>query len=275
MSIYKYLEYREFLTSELKRRKEIQPSFTQEKLAEQCGMRNTYLSNVLKGRGNFNSDQIYALAHHLKLNESETHYLFLLKEYDQCTVAARKNKLKTEIESSRSKMNRTEAHISAKVRKDEPLLLMKYYSDPLVKVVHLMLQIPRYASNVSKISGELNIQPRQLRETLDILTETEMIRFKGNQVEVLQKNFHLPKESPMLLPHQLMMRSRSSQKLMETQPERRYSFSVTFSGTEKTRAHIHQQFLEFLKGVEKEVKDAPSENAYQINFDLFPWNETD
>jgi uncharacterized protein (TIGR02147 family) len=273
MGIYEHLDYRKYLYSELKRRKDEGLGFTQDQLAQASGLRNTYLTNVLKGRGNFNSDQIYALAANLKLSQKETDYLFLLKELDQTTSTTRKQTLKLQIEAIREESKKTENYISAKVRQAEHDLIMRYYSDPMIKVVHIMLQIPRYAQNHLNIGEDLNIQKNYLRKILATLVELDIIKLKEKTVEVLQKNFHLSKESPMLLPHQILMRQKSGQRLQEVSSDRRYSFSVTFSATEETRQFIHQKYLEFLKEIESSVKESKSENAYQINFDLFPWND--
>lgn len=77
----------------------------------------------------------------------------------------------------------------------------------------------------------------------------------------------------MLVPHQSLMRMRSLARLQELPAEKRYSFSVTFSTSERIREQIQQKFLALLKEIEPLVKGGASENAYQINFDLFPWND--
>jgi uncharacterized protein (TIGR02147 family) len=274
MSIYAYLEYRHFLAEEIKKRKKTGLGVTQAELAKACGMQNTYLTNVLKGRGHFNSDQIYALASNLKLSEEETNYLFLLKEYEQSASAERKEKLKRQLDAFKQQALKSEKYISAKPPADEQALLMKYYGDPMNKIVHLLLQIPRYTENYSRAAIDLNIQKKYLQKILETLIELKMIEFKDDKTAlVLKKNFHLPKESLMLLPHQLLMRQKAAQRLLEVPIDKRYSFSVTFSATEEVRRSIQQKFLEFLKDIEQLVKEAESENAYQINFDLFPWND--
>ncbi len=273
MSIFNYLGYREFLDFEIKRRKRSLPGFTQASLAKAAGIRTSYLTNVLKGRGNFNSDQIDALAQQLKLRPEETYYLFLLKEYDQSTMPARKISIWREIERLQEASKKTESHISVKVRTENQNLITKYYGDPLIKIVHVLLQVPKYAGEPTKIAEDLNISSRYLQKVLDVLQELSIISFKDKVIEVLEKNFHLPKESPMLLPHQTLVRLKSTQRLQEVEIDKRYSFSVTFTGTEETRSDIQKKFLEFIQGIEKTVKKAPAENAYQLNFDLFPWND--
>jgi len=272
MSIFEHLDYRDFLIKELKKRKKGLESFTQSSLAEATGIRSTYLTNVLKGRGNFNSDQIYAIAKELKMNPSETQYFFLLKEYDQSVSKERKQDLLLQINKLRTEVLKTENYIQAKVRKDNSEFIMKYYSDPYIKVIHVLLQIPRFSKNYLKISEALNIQNSYLKSILEILVDLNIISINEKSVEVIEKNFHLPKDSPMLLPHQILMRSKSTQRLQELATDQRYSFSVTFTGTEETRKIIHTKFLELLKEAEPVVKNTSGENVYQMNFDLFPWN---
>jgi uncharacterized protein (TIGR02147 family) len=272
-NVFAYLDYREFLTDCFKALKESGLGFTQESLAKAASLRSTYLTNVLKGRGNFNSDQIYAIANALKLNASESHYLFLLKEYDQCLAAGRKKLLKDEIEKLQQKMLKIENNISIKVRRDEHALIMKYYSDPMIMIVHSMLQISRFAENWPSLTTALTIQKSYLQKLIETLIELELIIVKETRATVLQKNFHLPKESPMLLPHQTLMRQKSSQRLQEVPIEKRFSFSALFTANEETRQQVHQKFLEFLRSIEPLIKEADAQNAYQLNCDLFPWND--
>ena len=46
---------------------------------------------------------------------------------------------------------------------------------------------------------------------------------------------------------------------------------TTFSADEQTFRKIQEQFQIFLKEVEKLARKASDENAFQMNFDLFPW----
>ena len=50
-----------------------------------------------------------------------------------------------------------------------------------------------------------------------------------------------------------------------------YSFSATITGSDETREALHEAWLGFLKKAESLVKESRSEKAFQINFDLFPW----
>ena len=103
MSIFEYLDYRLGLRAVLEKRKKDTPGFTQTRLADQSGIKNTYLTNVLKGRGNFSSDQIFALAKNLKLGRLETQFLFVLRELDQTLMPERRLLLQSELQALRQK----------------------------------------------------------------------------------------------------------------------------------------------------------------------------
>ena len=275
MSIFEYLDYRLGLLAILEKRKKDTPGFTQTRLADQSGIKNTYLTNVLKGRGNFSSDQIFALAKNLKLSRLETQFLFVLRELDQTVMPERRLLLQSELQALRQKAKKTEHRIATQVADDDPERVVRYYSDPQIKIVHILLQIPRFANNPALLGPTLGLQPDAVNRVLEVLIDLAIIRYETKSIQVLKKNYHLPKESPMLLAHQVLMRLKSAERLQVVSPEKRYSFSVTFSTSESTRAAIHEEFLQFLAKIESQVKSSVGENAYQINFDLFPWNNLD
>jgi DNA-binding IclR family transcriptional regulator len=135
----------------------------------------------------------------------------------------------------------------------------------------VFLQVARYAQDPSSIAEAAGIGPERLEKIFATLRELGIVAFEKKTAIVLQKNFHLPKDSPMLLPHQTLMRTLATQRLVELPPEQRYSLAVTFSASEETRRKLHSRFLEFLKEAENLVKGSKSEGVYQMNFDLFPW----
>ena len=53
--------------------------------------------------------------------------------------------------------------------------------------------------------------------------------------------------------------------------ERALSFSVAFTADRITHDSIRQEFLLYPAKIEQLVSDCPDTDAYQLNFDLFPW----
>ena len=96
----------------------------------------------------------------------------------------------------------------------------------------------------------------------------------GAQLTVVGRNKHLPKDNPLCGPHQALMRLKSIDQMQRLSSEEAYSFSATITGTEETLAEIREAYLAFVKKAETIVKPAPSKKAFQMNFDLFPWEIT-
>jgi hypothetical protein len=59
---------------------------------------------------------------------------------------------------------------------------------------------------------------------------------------------------------------------MESLPsDQSYSFSVIFAADASVQEIARRRFLDYVKSLEGLVREAPSRETYQINFDLLPW----
>ncbi len=268
--IYKYLNHLDFLRDTLKERKLKYPSFTQAKLAKEAEIQPTYLSNCLKARANLSSDQCFSLAEALKLDDNETDYLILLREKDHCTKESRREKLLSQIESIRRIHLRTEKNLDLK-KPSGPAYQMEYYSDPLNKIVHVLLGIPEYQKDPKKIGQDLQLSGKKVQSILATLEKLELVEFTKGSYRVLQKGFHLDNQSPMTWAHQSLIRMRSIHRLSELDEDEKYSFSATLSASPEAKAQIQAEFIKFLKKAKEVVSSAPAKTVYQINFDLFNW----
>ena len=63
----------------------------------------------------------------------------------------------------------------------------------------------------------------------------------------------------------------SAQQVMKLATDQRCAYSMTFAADEKTRARIHEMFLKLLREIEVPIREASSDEVYQMNFDLFAW----
>lgn len=274
MSIYNYLDYRQYISDEVSQRKKLGSSLNFSKLSSKSGIQNTYLSNALKGRAHLNSDQIFSVAQVLQLETAETDYLLLLLEHNKSDNKERKKILKEKIINIQNEMKKTEKHLKAKaLDQDYARNLTDYYLDPYTQVIHVMLGLEGNSSLPENIAAALGISDAHMESCLQALKKVHFIEISAEGVvSVLKKNHHLPKDSTLCLPHQLLMRMKSIDHMQRVPKERRHSVSVAFSGDQQTAEKIHSSFLDFLKSCEPVVKKASATEAFQLNFDLFPWD---
>ena len=90
-SIYKHSDYRSVIKTRLiLLKKRSGKGFSMDRLAKYCRLQRTYLSAVLHGRGDLNSDQIFMVCQFLEMSEDEYHYTSLMHECERSAFSERK-----------------------------------------------------------------------------------------------------------------------------------------------------------------------------------------
>lgn len=271
MSIYSHLTYRPALQEILENERKMGVKRTLRGLAEDVGLQASFLTNVLKGRFDFNADQLFAIAIALEIPSREIKYLLQLLEHERSVNPQRKRELKKEIESQRQQHFKTEKHISSKTVEMSSDAMAEYYLDPFMPLVHLYLKISPYDKEPLRLAKTIGISDDHLRKIFGVLVRIGCIAPEGTHYKVLFQNHHLPKENPLCDPHQSIIRMKAIDQMQRLDHHQKYSFSATISGSEETREELQAEFLEFLKKAEALVRDSKNEKIYQMNFDLFPW----
>ncbi len=270
---YQFVDYRKALVAIVQRRRQTESTLTYARVAEAGKVQATYFSNVLKGRGDFSSDQLFLILSFLAAEESERDYCLLLLDWNRCEVPARKSSLKERVEAFRQKFLATQRHLTATPVNPESTGDIEYYLDPMVQIVHVYLGLPAYAKDVKKIQSEIGLSAEHLQRTLRLLERLGYVQLdRHGHYKSVVKNRHLPQTSPVCLPHQTLMRLKSAEQMSRLPDSHRYHVSVTLSTAPEVLDEIRAEFLVFLKKAEAAVKGAPEEKVFQMNFDLFPWS---
>lgn len=273
-SVFKYLNYRQLLADRASIRKKARAGWTLHRLASQAGLHPPFLTNVLKERAHLNADQLYALARALDLTDEEGAFALLLLEYERSAHAERRERLRTRIEGIAREKNKTDAHLSAPKVEATTEEITRFYINPELQLVHAFLGVERFARRPALIGRALNIDAGTVEALVRELIELGYARETPAGLEKTRKSLHLPKESPLCAPQQLLMQYRALQHQQLLPESSRYNFAVTFTADDGTREKIHAEFLQFLSRIEKWVREAPSAEVYQLRFDLFPWSRS-
>jgi uncharacterized protein (TIGR02147 family) len=272
VSVFKHLKYRSAIEEVVESRRNLPGKFTLRSLAFEAGMQASFLTNVLKGRFDFNADQMFALTQALGLSSAERDYLMLLLEHERSVFKARKEELKKKIEEIRKENQKSEKHLSVKAVELSSDAQAQYYLDPFAQLTLVYLNLAPYSKSPEKLGSTLGISQQHLGEILQILTTTGDVVREGMHYKVVARNRHLPKRNPLSGPHLTMMRLKSIDQLQRLSVDQSYSHSVTFTGTEETKEALSDAYLSFLKKAESIVRPAKSEKVFQMSFDLFPWD---
>ena len=274
MSIYRSTDYREIIAQLIKDKKSENSKFGLAQLAEGIGVQATYISRVVSGTRDLSQDQLHELAKYFALSEQERSFMLLLLEYSRTGLAWRKRELHRQIGAIQAEHRAVNKNIKAtKVQPtvDDPMA--KIYLDPTISLIMHFLNIPRYLNDRSLIVKELGLSTFQFERAIEILKEAGAIGVgKGGKFELLKPHIHMDTESPLTATYIAALRQLTIHHIHKIPQTEKTGFSATFTGNEAARIAIHEKFLKFLKETEQIVKDAPADEVYQINFDLFPWS---
>jgi uncharacterized protein (TIGR02147 family) len=274
MNIYRYSDYRQIIKKLVEQTKKTDSSVNYSTLASALRVQKTHISKILKGSAHLSSDQLYLLIDFFKLTLEEGNYLSLLIEKERTGIAPRRQQLEAKIGAIQSQHRDTRKTLKAKmIESEESKAYAEYYLDPLMTIVDVFLMVPQYQKNPQSISKILGIGEGHLKRILSTMEKLKMIKRdeKEKSYYPLQNDTILTKDSPLCSPHQVLLRLLSAFHALRIPADERFNFSMTIATDARTRAYIHDKFLEFLRAIESEIKSSQPEEIYQINFELFPW----
>ena len=174
----------------------------------------------------------------------------------------------------RQKYLKAETHLKRTVVETPDAAADLYYLNADMQLVHMFLTIDRYARHPSRIKDDLGISTADFDIILTELLKRGFIERSEGRFIIKRFAVHLSPDSPLYRPHFAILRQRCAHQLQRLPREQAYGFSATFSATEEVRREVHRRFLEMLREVEPDIRDAACEGVYQMEFSLFPWTYT-
>jgi uncharacterized protein (TIGR02147 family) len=275
---FEFTDYKGLLRESLLARKAISPHFTFQKMAEACGVQKTYLSRSLgDSKVHLSSDALHAAALFLEFTQDQRDYLILLAQAERSTLPSRRGELLGKIDSLRRKYRKSESAIAgSEVIREESQGFQDYYLDPLLQIVHMFMTVQAYQREPERVRKELRLTRRQFGDIITRLLRLGVLT-RGEKDGTYLSNklsMHLSDDSPLVQPYRMLLRLKAGQRMQELSGDSFYSFSVVFSCDPVARKLIQEDFLKFLKTVERRVKDSDPSEVHQMNFDLLPWSRS-
>lgn len=273
MNIYTKYDYRQILCAVVSERKRLDSTVNFQHMATHVRIPKSYLSKVIHGKADLNSDQLFLVCKFLDFNDQESAYMQLLLEYARTGITARKENLLIEIRQIQTRQLDTKEHIKAVAIGTLSDELTAYYLDPLIQLTHICLSIPRYQKDQNLLAHDLRVPVSKLLTAINKLEQMRVISRTKDGIRLDLENIHLPKNSPVYKSWRNQLKLKAMSRVDSIPEENVYSFSVVFSSHEEIRKEIHSRFLSFLKGIEELVRSGPQEDAYQMSFELFSWTK--
>lgn len=270
VNVFSYLDYRSALREVLEDR-----DLTSSQLATAMRIQPSYLSRILQKQTHASADQLFLGCRALALSEEESEFLSLLLEWARSDVSARKDPLKKKIVAVQESKRGSEEVLAAEFQRPETSTdFSEYYLDPVISIIHACLSIPAFQTKPELIARAIGIAETKLKSALELLLRTGIIALDGkkNRYRVLKPSIHLDRKSVLNEAYQTLFRHYSIEHLRRVSGDEKFQFAVTITADDETRKTIHAEFNAFLKRIEALVQKAPSEQVFQLNFDLFRWD---
>jgi uncharacterized protein (TIGR02147 family) len=269
---YQNQSYVELLRHSIERGKRLDSTMTAQRLAQAIGVQKSYISKVLGGGAQLNSDQLYLIGEFYQWSREQLDFALLLLEFERSGIQARKKELRLNIEKIQQQNSKIRGTISAPSLASDPGLYQDYYLNPWVQIVHIGLSIARYSNDINSLAEDLFLPSTTVQNAVRLLLKRNIIREqKGGGFEVVVPHIHLDKDSVVFKAWQSQLRLLALQRLQSNAQKTDYSFSAVFSADEPTRKRLQSEILALLKNTEVHVRDAKEKDIFCLALDFFQW----
>ena len=272
MIIFEYNNYRRAFDQLFKQQKKLLGNrWSLAKVAEQTGIQASYLTNTVKGRAHFSSDQIFALGESLALSEKEIDYLNVLMQFERATHPKLKKQLSEQLAGLKNDNLRVDKVINTQENMLGDTEKSKYYLDPYNELLHMYLNVEGAPTEIAALAKLWQLPEQKVKEVITFLQQVGLIRIKGNKWQVESLHQHLSRDSYLAQPNQILKRMKAIEVIQKLPKDKIYSYVGTFTATEETKNEIRALFLEFMKKCEPLIRNSRAKGIYHLQFDLFPW----
>lgn len=263
--IWNFTNYRPYLIEKLG----IEGSRTglRKKLAEDIGVHTTFVSQVLKGRGDFSLEQAEAINHFLSHTADEGDYFLLLVMKDRAGTRELKQRFQTKIEAQKQER----LNIKKRLEVDHEITAQdreRFYSNALYGAIHVLCSIPEMRQ-AEKLASALKLPREQVQEMVEFLLKLGILVEKNQELVPGSQHMHLGNDSATILKHHSNWRLYTLQNLRFVQPENVH-YSACLSLSREDAFRIKELLLKELKTNLKIVEKSPEEVAYVYSFDFYP-----
>jgi uncharacterized protein (TIGR02147 family) len=269
LSIFNYINYRDFLRDAFAALKAKDPSFTYRKIASELELGSIgHITWIIQGKRNLTlkmSDKFISL---LQLNQKEATYLKLLISFTNSKKHIEKKFYFEKIASVQSSTNKI-------VSKDKFQFWDKWY----YSVMREMVGIHKISDNYKETAKLFipRISPSDAEEALNLLENLDLIKKDENGCYLKMDNVVTTGEdweSLAIKQFQMEMLDLAKTALEKTPKSERDISTVTLSISESGFEELRKMFKEFRQKIIALARtDSNAERIYQVGLQIFPMSK--
>jgi uncharacterized protein (TIGR02147 family) len=233
-------------------------------MAKHLRVHTTLLSHVFRGAKELTSEQGCSLASFLGLAELDADYLLALIESNRAGTRELKSAITRRLTQLRERRSQLEhripgAHsLSAEQR-------ATFYSHWYYSAVRLASSLPGMG-DATAIADRLRLPIDLVRDALEFLLESNLIRKVDDGFELVAKRTHLGASSPLAAVHHRNWRVVAMNRY-ERMNSRDFAFTSPVTLSRADAAHVREVLVGAVSAVTKLVEPSPSESLCLLNID--------
>ncbi len=267
LSIYEFTDYCKYLYSWIESH-ESKSYGIKSQIANSLRVSSSFISQVLKGKKIFTSDQTSDLADFLSLTEMESEYLHLMVELSRAGSHRYKEKLQRRIKKYQAQARKIGNRVPRnKELNDEQRAI--YYSSWLYTGIRNLSALPEI-KNINALSKYLNTDPEVINKIIRFLIQNGLCIEEGGNISPGPASIHIDKDSPFVNKHHQNWRIKSIQK-MDNKKDNDLFFTGPMSLSYEAYDEILKLLPSYIQNIIQIVGPSKSEMVACLNIDWFEY----
>lgn len=238
----------------------------QRKLAKFLRCQSTYVSRVLKGRGQFSLEQASLISEFLAHTPEESHFFLLLVQKEKAGVPGLKIYFQKQIEEVLQKRLVLKTRLAVQESLSEADQVF-YYSHWYISAIHIALTIPTLQT-VNAISEFFRLPPVEVSKILHFLEMKGLARNEGGRYEIGITRIHLGSDSPLIGKSHINWRLQAIQSV-ERQGDRDLHYSSVISLSPEDIIKIKSDLVSAIEKTKAIIRASPAKELAVFSVDFF------
>jgi uncharacterized protein (TIGR02147 family) len=266
MSVFEYLDYRKFISSQIQK-KPNKGHGEISRIAKSISVHQTLVSMVLAGERDLSLEQGFDLAMYLGLTPLEREYFSQLIQYARAGNQRYKSAVREKIEELRAEANQLSKRVEhEKVLSDQQRTVM--YSSWVYSAVLLFASTSEKGKTLEEIQARFTLPRPQVVGILNFLESAGLVEKSGEHYLMVPQMTFLEHGSPHLLKHHTNWRIKALSQI-EQISESELMFTSPVSLSRQDFKKLREELAEYIKGFLATVKDSPADELACLNIDFF------
>jgi hypothetical protein len=268
MDIYACKNYREALTLIVSQANGGRKRGALARIAAALKVHTTFVSQVLSGKSEFNSDQLVGFCRYFTLDDEATSFMLDLLGRDRAATAAARSVFEQRIKAVRDRRDEIASRMSQKSRISDQDR-MDYYLSWRMQAVHMLAQRSGGLS-AQEASTHLDICAAACAQILERLSAIGVVKHISFDRFLSTENYiHMAKQDPLVAHVHASWRSRTLQELHNPRDPGAFHYSSAISLDEVAAKQIRQVLLEALSRMTDAVKTSGDSQVNFLGIDFY------